>query len=86
MRTISAGLGMPALAQQAQDVIGKLGDQEGIFVDGKTFDIARGAAKGDPPAAIAKHGAKEVGPGAIISARATSSSWWRADPTRHRKR
>jgi len=47
MRTISAGLGMPALAPQAQDVIGKLGNDEGISVDGKTFDIARGTAKGD---------------------------------------
>src|SRR6478609_1596886 len=61
-----AGLGLPALAQQTQDVIGKLGNNEGVFVDGKTFDIARGAAKGDASAAIAKLGAKEVGPGAII--------------------
>ena len=61
-----AGLGTPALAQQAQDVIGKLGNNEGVFVDGKTFDIARGAGKGDAAAMIAKLGAKEVGPGAII--------------------
>src|SRR6201986_75656 len=61
-----AGLGTPALAQQAQVVIGKLGSNEGIFVDGQTFDIARGPAKGDPAAQIAKLGAKEVGPGAII--------------------
>ncbi|MBV8747391.1 MAG: hypothetical protein JO134_20360, partial [Xanthobacteraceae bacterium] len=61
-----AGLGAPALAQQPQDLIGKLGNNEGVFVDGKTFDIARGAAKGDASAAIAKLGAKEVGPGAII--------------------
>src|SRR5262245_60826560 len=59
-------LGQPASAQQSQDIIGKLSDNEGIFVDGKTFDIARGKAKGDPAAQIAKLGAKEVGPGAII--------------------
>ena len=40
------GVGEPALAQQ-QDLIGKLGSNEGVFVDGKTFDIARGTARGD---------------------------------------
>src|SRR5271166_5584292 len=56
-----------ALAQSpSQDVIGELANNEGIFVDGKTFKIARGKAKGDPSAQIAKMGAKEVGPGAII--------------------
>jgi hypothetical protein len=61
-----AGAGKLALAQQAQDVIGELTNNEGIFVDGKTFKIARGKAKGDPAAQIAKMGAKEVGPGAIV--------------------
>ena len=56
-----------ALAQQPTgDVIGELANNEGIFVDGKTFKIARGKAKGDPAAQIAKLGAKEVGPGAIV--------------------
>jgi hypothetical protein len=59
-------LGQPASAQQSQDIIGQLANNEGIFVDGKTFTIARGKAKGDPAAQIAKLGAKEVGPGAII--------------------
>jgi hypothetical protein len=48
------------------DVVGELSTNEGIFVDGKTFKIAKGKAKGDPSAQIAKLGAKEVGPGAII--------------------
>jgi hypothetical protein len=62
-----AGVGTFALAQQPSgDVIGELSNNEGIFVDGKTFKIARGKAKGDPSAQIAKMGAKEVGPGAII--------------------
>ena len=47
-------------------MIGELTNNEGIFVDGKTFKIARGKAKGDPAAQIAKMGAKEVGPGAIV--------------------
>src|SRR5262245_22307588 len=58
-----------ALAQAqapAQDVIGELASNEGIFVDAKTFKIVRGKAKGDPSAQIAKLNAKEVGPGAII--------------------
>ena len=62
-----AGAGQLALAQQPTgDVIGELANNEGIFVDGKTFKIARGKAKGDPAAQIAKLGAKEVGPGAIV--------------------
>ena len=47
----AAGAGKFALAQQPQgDVIGELANNEGIFVDGKTFKIARGKAKGDPAA------------------------------------
>jgi hypothetical protein len=63
-----ASCGTTVLAQQlaSQDVIGALADNEGVFVDGKTFQIARGKAKGDPGAQIAKLGAKQVRPGAII--------------------
>ena len=64
---LTAGAGKFAFAQQPTgDVIGELANNEGIFVDGKTFKIARGKAKGDPAAQIAKLGAKEVGPGAIV--------------------
>jgi hypothetical protein len=63
--SLITGVGEPALAQQPQDVIGKLGSN-GIFIDGKTFDIARGTAKGDTAGLAAKLGAKEVGPSAII--------------------
>ena len=63
----AVGAGKLALAQQPTgDVIGELTNNEGIFVDGKTFKIAKGKAKGDPAAQIAKLGAKEVGPGAIV--------------------
>ncbi len=62
-----AGASQFAIAQApAQDVIGELANNQGIFVDAKTFKIAKGTAKGDPAAQIAKLGAKEVGPGAIV--------------------
>ena len=64
---LAAGTGRFALAQQASpEVLGELADNQGIFVDGKTFKIVRGAAKGNPTAKIAKMGAKEIGPGAIL--------------------
>ena len=53
-----------ASEQSQGDVIGELACGEGIFVDGKTFKIAKGNAKGEPSAQIARLGA--VGPGAII--------------------
>ena len=55
-----------ACAQPQGDVIGELASNEGIFVDGKTFKIAKGKSKGDPSAQIARLSAKEIGPGAII--------------------
>jgi predicted aconitase with swiveling domain len=61
---VSVEAGRSALPQS--DVIGELASGEGIFVDGKTFKIAKGKGKGEPSAQIAKLGAKEVGPGAII--------------------
>jgi hypothetical protein len=66
------GYAQPGLAQTSgvgqsnADVVGELSTNEGIFVDGKTFKIAKGKAKGDPVAQLAKLGAKEVGPGAIL--------------------
>ena len=44
---LAAGAGRFALAQQASpEVLGELADNQGIFVDGKTFKIFRGAAGG----------------------------------------
>ena len=64
---LAVGTGRLSFAQQPSgDVIGELANNEGIFVDGKTFKIARGKAKGDPSAQVAKMGAKEVGTGAIV--------------------
>ena len=53
-------------APSQSDLIGELASGEGIFVDGKTFKIAKGKSKGDPSAQIARLSAKEIGPGAII--------------------
>lgn len=50
----------------SQNVLGQLSSHDGIYVDVKNFNIAKGTAKGDPAAQIAKLGAKEVTDGAII--------------------
>src|SRR5262245_48314985 len=50
----------------AQNVVGQLASNEGIYVDMKDFKIAKGVAKGDPAAQIAKLGARKVSDGAII--------------------
>ena len=49
-----------------QDVLVDLANNEGIFVDAKSFKVARGQSKGDASAAIIKLNAKEVSPGAIV--------------------
>jgi hypothetical protein len=59
MRAMTDNWGEPA-------ALGALASNEGIFVDVKEFRVAKGAAKGDPAAHIAKAGAKEAPDGAII--------------------
>jgi len=46
--------------------LGVLDGNEGIYVDMKDFKIAKGMAKGDPAAQIAKLGARKISDGAII--------------------
>jgi len=53
-------------SSSSQSAVGQLASNEGIFVDVKEFKIAKGAAKGDATAQIAKLGAREVADGAII--------------------
>ena len=51
----------------SQEVISKLDNNQGIFVDKKSFDVVKGAsAKSDPLAGLQKMGAREVSAGAII--------------------
>ena len=63
-----SGAATLAIAQApSQDVISKLDNNQGIFVDKKTFDVVKGNAKTDNPvAALTKMGAREVSAGAII--------------------
>jgi hypothetical protein len=56
----------PTTGKAQSNNIGQLASSEGIFVDGKSFEIAKGQAKNDPAVVISKLNAKEVGPGAII--------------------
>ena len=83
----AAGAGKFALAQQPQrDVIGELANNEGFFVDGKTFKIARGKAKWRSPAAqIAKFNGRQGGRSGRDRFRYNESSTWskvrRASPS-----
>jgi hypothetical protein len=54
------------LAGAAPQPLADLGNNEGIFVDLKTFKVLRGTAKTDPAAQITKLGARPVNEGAII--------------------
>ena len=51
---------------QSADVVGTLEENDAYFIDGKTFAIVRGKAKGDAASKIAALNAHEVGPGAIV--------------------
>jgi hypothetical protein len=53
-------------AALAQNKLGSIGNNDSIFIDGKTFDILGGKAKGDVAAQIKNLGARELGGGAII--------------------
>ena len=63
-----SGAATLAIAQApSQDVISKLDNNQGIFVDKKNFDVVKGNAKTDNPVAtLTKMGAREVSAGAII--------------------
>jgi hypothetical protein len=62
-----SGAATLAIAQApSKDVISKLDNNQGIFVDKASFDVVKGSAKGDPVAALAKMNAREVSAGAII--------------------
>jgi hypothetical protein len=59
MRSMTDNWGEP-------NTLGSLASNEGIYVNVADFKIAKGAAKGDPSAQIAKAGAREAPDGAII--------------------
>lgn len=45
---------------------GRLGNNEGILVDVKSFQISQGKAKSEPSAMLVKYGARQVGDGAVV--------------------
>lgn len=66
----AAGLAQLAGAQpagiQREGIVTELGNNEGVFVNAKSFQISKGLAKGDATGAIARLGAREISPGAIL--------------------
>jgi len=54
-----------ALAQ-AQQTARSIGNNESVFIDGKTLTITQGTSKDDVAAQVAKLGAQDLGPGAIV--------------------
>src|SRR6202043_3187869 len=66
---IAAVAGLPSISTQAvaQSREGlSIADNDGIFVDGQAFKILPGKPNGDLSAMIAKLGAQELGPAAIV--------------------
>ena len=51
---------------QVQQTARSIGNNESIFIDSKTLTIAQGTSKNDVTAQIAKLGARDLGPGAIV--------------------
>jgi hypothetical protein len=62
---LALGLSTSASAQ-SQSAVGTIVDNGSIFVDGRSFKIVPGTAKGDTSAQIKALGARDLGPGAII--------------------
>ena len=55
-----------AVAQSQTLPPATIADNDSIYIDGKTFAITPGRAKGDTSAQIEALGARDLGPGAII--------------------
>src|SRR5262249_24422763 len=51
---------------QGQNRLGNISNNDSIFIEGKTFDVLGGKAKGDVAGQIKALGARELGGGAII--------------------
>lgn len=65
--TIGLGTARSAFAAaEAGQVIGGLGDNEGLYVDLKEFKIHKGKVGATPAAQLARLEAKEVSDGAVI--------------------
>ena len=77
-----SGAATLAIAQApSKDVISKLDNNQGIFVDKQSFDVVKGNAKTDNPVAtLTKMGAGKCWQARSSSAPATSSTSWMARP------
>jgi hypothetical protein len=53
------------VAAQSREAL-SIADKEGIYIDGKSFKIARGTANGEASSLIENSGARELGPAAIV--------------------
>ncbi len=62
---LTSSVSTVALAQ-SQDASRTLGNNDSLLIDGRTFNITPGTAKGDVSAQITKLGAREIGAGAIV--------------------
>ena len=63
--TFASGVSTYAIAQ-VQDAARNIGNNDSVFIDGKTLTITQGVSKDDVASQIAKLGAREMGPGAIV--------------------
>jgi hypothetical protein len=63
---LSLAVAASRLAGAATEAGPNLANNEGLYVNMKTFKVVRGMAKGDPQAQITKLGARPVKDGAII--------------------
>jgi Putative metallopeptidase len=62
---LASNLAAPAVAQDSVSA-GAINDNDSIFIDGQTFRILPGKAKGDAAAQIRELDARDLGPGAIV--------------------
>ena len=62
---LMSGVSTHAIAQ-VQQTARSIGNNESVFIDGKTLTVTQGTSKDDVAAQIAKLGARDLGPGAII--------------------
>src|SRR5262249_21393364 len=62
---LASSVSTVALAQ-AQNTTHTIARNESIFIDGKALTVTQGTSKDDVGAQVARLGAREVGPGAII--------------------
>jgi hypothetical protein len=57
---------VPTLAIAESRAALNIADHDGIYVDGRSFKVVPGTANGDAAALIARSGARELGPAAIV--------------------